>query len=149
MTSTVPDGPVLVSVAEAAAQLDVSTRTLRYYEQLGFLTPRRTAGGHRQFSPDDIETVERIRRMQAVGLSLATIRKALRYRSYQDESGRHKMASADLYRIAAEARTDAGAVRDRIAALERELEHAKREADQLDRDVVFLETRAAERAAEE
>src|ERR1700742_2465260 len=105
-------GPELASVAEASARLGVSARTLRYYEQLGFLVPRRTAGGHRQFSPADIETVERIRRMQALGLSLLTIRKALRYRSYQDESGRHRMAAADLFRIAEEARADAIAVRD-------------------------------------
>jgi DNA-binding transcriptional MerR regulator len=149
MTSLVPERPAFASVAEAAAQLGVSTRTLRYYEQLGFLTPARTAGGHRQFRPADIETVERIRRMQALGLSLTTIRKALQYRSYQDESGRHRMASADLYRIAAEARADADAVRARIAALRREIDAATREADLLEHDVAFLESRAAERAAEE
>ncbi len=149
MSVSAADPPELASVAEAAARLGVSARTLRYYEQLGFLVPQRTAGGHRQFSPADIETVERIRRMQALGLSLLTIRKALRYRSYQDESGRHRMASADLYRIAAEARADAIAVRDRIAALRSELDAAQREADQLEHDVAFLESRARERAAEE
>jgi len=149
MTSTAPERPELVTVAEAAARLGVSARTLRYYEQLGFLAPRRTAGGHRMFGAAEIETVERIRRMQALGLSLSTIAKALRYRSYQDERGRHKMASADLYRIAAEARADADAVRARIAALRRELDAATREADLLDHDVAFLESRAAERAAEE
>lgn len=149
MTVGAAERPQLVSVAEAAARLGVSTRTLRYYEELGFLTPSRTAGGHRQFGPDEIATVERIRRMQALGLSLLTIRKALRYRSYQDESGRHRMASADLFRIAEEARADAVAVRDRIEALRLELDAARREADQLDHDVAFLEARAAERAAEE
>ena len=149
MTSAAPQRPDLATVAEAAAQLGVSARTLRYYEQLGFLTPRRTAGGHRMFGPAEIETVERVKRMQALGLSLSTIAKALRYRSYQDESGRHRMASADLYRVAGEARADAIALRARIAALRRELDEATREADLLEHDVSFLEARAAERAAQE
>src|SRR5579884_184070 len=139
----------LLSVAEAAAKVGVSPRTLRYYEELGFLTPRRTAGGHRMYGPADVETVERIGRMQAIGFSLATIRKALRYRSYQDESGRHTVSLDDLRTLALEARADAAAVRARIAALRRELDEATREADALDHDVAYLERRLAERRAEE
>ncbi|HEX3549066.1 MAG TPA: MerR family transcriptional regulator [Candidatus Elarobacter sp.] len=143
-----PERASLLSVAEAAARLDVSPRTLRYYEELGFLTPVRTAGGHRLYGAADLETIARIGRMQALGFSLATIRKALRYRSYQDESGRHTVATDDLRTLAAEARADAAAVRARIAALRRELDDATREADQLDHDVAYLERRLAERIAE-
>ncbi len=142
-----PERARLLSVAEAAARLDVSPRTLRYYEELGFLTPVRTAGGHRLYGPADLETIERIGRMQALGFSLATIRKALRYRSYQDETGRHTVALDDLRTLVVEARADAAAVRARIAALRRELDDATREADQLDRDVAYLDRRLAERLA--
>jgi DNA-binding transcriptional MerR regulator len=137
----------LRSVAEAAAHLGVSPRTLRYYEELGFLTPSRTVGGHRLFAPADIDTVERIGRMQALGFSLATIRKALRYRSYQDETGRSTVALDDLRQLAEEARADAAAVRARIAALRRELDEATREAEQLEHDVAYLDRRLAERVA--
>ena len=141
-------GPALLSVADAAAKLAVSPRTLRYYEELGFLTPERTAGGHRLYRPSDLAIVERISRMQAIGFSLATIRKALRYRSYQDESGRHTVSLDDLRTLAAEARSDAAALRARIAALRRELDEATHEAEQLEHDVAYLDRRLAERLAE-
>jgi DNA-binding transcriptional MerR regulator len=144
-----PDRAGLLSVAEAAAKLDVSPRTLRYYEELGFLTPPRTVGGHRLYGPADLETVERIGRMQAIGFSLATIRKALRYRSYQDETGRQTVALEDLKQLAADARADAAAMRARIAALRRELDEATHEAEQLEHDVAYLDRRLAERLAAE
>jgi len=133
----------------AAAALGVSPRTLRYYEELGLLQPARSAGGHRLYTEADIETVQRVGRMQALGFSLGTIRRALRYRSYRDASGQYRMPLADLRALCAEARADAAAVRERIAALERELAAARREADGLDRDSAFLEARLAEREREE
>jgi DNA-binding transcriptional MerR regulator len=142
-----PERGALLSVAEAAAKLDVSPRTLRYYEELGFLKPARTVGGHRLYGPADIETVERIGRMQAIGFSLATIRKALRYRSVQDETGRRTVALEDLRRLAEDARADAAAMRARIAALRRELDEATHEAERLEHDVAYLDARLAERTA--
>jgi MerR family transcriptional regulator, repressor of the yfmOP operon len=137
----------LLSVAEAAAKLALSPRTLRYYEELGFLKPARTAGGHRLYGPAEIETVERIGRMQAIGFSLATIRKALRYRSVQDEAGRPTVALDDLRQLAEDARADAAAMRERIAVLRRELDEATHEAEQLEHDVAYLDRRLAERSA--
>jgi len=142
-----PERAGLLSVAEAAGRLGVSPRTLRYYEELGFLRPVRTAGGHRLYGPGDLETLERIARMQALGFSLATIRKALRYRSVQDETGRRTVALDDLRRLAEDARADAAAMRARIAALRRELDEATHEAEKLDHDVAYLDARLAERTA--
>jgi DNA-binding transcriptional MerR regulator len=140
----------LLSVAETAARLSVSPRTLRYYEELGFITPSRTAGGHRLFGPAEITTLERIGRMQALGFSLATIRKALRYRSYRDETtGRHRLALEDARVLVAEARVDADALRARIAELRREIVEATRELEGLDHDVAFLEGLIVARTAEE
>jgi len=147
MASATLERSGLISVAEAAAQLQVSARTLRYYEELGFLAPARTAGGHRLYGVADLEIIERIGRMQAMGFSLATIRKALRYRSYQDETGRPTVALDDLRQLAEEARADAAAVRARIATLRRELDEATHEAEQLEHDVAYLDRRLAERLA--
>jgi DNA-binding transcriptional MerR regulator len=119
------------------------------YEELGLLTPSRTVGGHRLYGPSDIEVVERISRMQALGLSLATIRRILRYRLYQDESGRPTIALDDLHKIFDEARADAAAVQARIEMLRRELGEATLEAQSLERDVAFLEQRLVERTAQE
>ncbi len=139
----------LLSVAAAAGRLGVSTRTLRYYEELGLLTPSRTAGGHRLYDPSHIEAVERILRMQALGLSLTTIRRILHYRLYRDESGRPVLALEDLRQVVIAARADVEAVHARIETLRRELDEATNEAQGLERDVAFLEQRLAERTAAE
>jgi DNA-binding transcriptional MerR regulator len=141
--------PELRSIGEACAILGVSPRTLRYYEELGFVQPARTAGGHRLYGEAELETVRRIGRMQAVGFSLRTIAKALRYRSYRDESGQTRMPLQALRELAAEARSDAVAVRERIADLRRELEVASREAEGLEHDCSYLDEVVARRSAEE
>ena len=147
MHATETPRSALLSVAEAAARVGVSTRTLRYYEELGFLQPARTRGGHRLYGEADVEIVERIVRMQQVGFTLATIRKVLRYRSYQDEAGRRRLGLDDLRAIALEARGDVQTLRDRIAHLRRELDEANREAEALDHDVAYFDRRITEEEA--
>jgi len=137
------------SIGSACELLGVSPRTLRYYEELGFLQPARTPGGHRLYSDADLEIVGRIGRMQAVGFSLGTIRRALRYRSYRDETGQPRMPLDALRSLTAEARADAVAVRERIAALQSEIASAQREAEGFEHDCTFLEAVLAKREAEE
>jgi DNA-binding transcriptional MerR regulator len=43
---------------------DISISKIRYLEDQGLLAPRRTAGGYRMFSEDDVERLERILRLQ-------------------------------------------------------------------------------------
>ncbi|MEI7547371.1 MAG: MerR family transcriptional regulator [Actinomycetota bacterium] len=64
-----------LSVGDAAKAAGVTTRTLRYYEQLGLLHPtHRTDGGTRRYSLDDVARVARIRRLQEIlGHDLARI----------------------------------------------------------------------------
>jgi DNA-binding transcriptional MerR regulator len=137
------------TVGEACEELGVSARTLRYYEELGFLQPSRTSGGHRLYGTADLEIVGRIIRMQALDFSLSTIRKSLRYRSYRDDTGRRRFDAATLAALSAEARADATSVRERIAALRRELDIALSEAEGLEHDAAFLEGLLMARRAEE
>jgi DNA-binding transcriptional MerR regulator len=64
-----------LAIGKAAALAGVSTRTLRYYEQLGLLTPSaRTAGGARRYSPGDVTRLLRIRELQSLmGFNLTDI----------------------------------------------------------------------------
>jgi DNA-binding transcriptional MerR regulator len=43
---------------------DVSISKIRYLEDQGLLNPRRTQGGYRLFSEDDVERLETILRLQ-------------------------------------------------------------------------------------
>lgn len=67
------------AIGAAAARLGVSTRALRYYEQVGLLTPAaRTEGGNRLYSDADLARVARIRELQdLLGADLETIRSIL------------------------------------------------------------------------
>ncbi|GAC1318105.1 MAG: hypothetical protein NVSMB12_16650 [Acidimicrobiales bacterium] len=66
-------------IGEAAARTGVSTRTLRYYEELGLLTPTATTtGGARRYTPTDLGRVTRIRHLRdLVGLDLNGIARVL------------------------------------------------------------------------
>jgi DNA-binding transcriptional MerR regulator/AcrR family transcriptional regulator len=65
----------LLGIGAAAARAGVSERALRYYQQLGLLTPcASTPGGMRRYSQDDLARVARIRQLQALlGLDLDEI----------------------------------------------------------------------------
>jgi MerR family transcriptional regulator, repressor of the yfmOP operon len=66
-------------IGEIAEELGVSTRTLRYYEELGLLTPsERSSGGTRRYGDDDRQRLLRIRELQAImGFNLEEIREIL------------------------------------------------------------------------
>jgi DNA-binding transcriptional MerR regulator/AcrR family transcriptional regulator len=65
----------LLSIGAAAARTGVTERALRYYQQLGLLTPcASTPGGMRRYSEQDLERVARIRQLQTLlGLNLDEI----------------------------------------------------------------------------
>jgi DNA-binding transcriptional MerR regulator len=65
----------LLGIGEAAAKTGVSERALRYYQQLGLLTPCGcTPGGLRRYSDGDLARVDRIRQLQTLlGLNLDEI----------------------------------------------------------------------------
>jgi MerR family transcriptional regulator, repressor of the yfmOP operon len=65
----------LISIGAAAAISGVSERALRYYQELGLITPcARTPGGMRRYSEADLARVARIRELQTLlGLNLDEI----------------------------------------------------------------------------
>jgi DNA-binding transcriptional MerR regulator len=66
-------------IGKAAALVGVSTRTLRYYEQLGMVQPSaRSSGGARRYSADDVARLLRIRELQSLmGFNLTDIQSIL------------------------------------------------------------------------
>jgi MerR family transcriptional regulator, repressor of the yfmOP operon len=70
----------LLGIGAAAQEAGVSQRALRYYQQIGLLTPSScTPGGMRRYSRDDLARVARIRLLQALlGLNLDEIAVVLR-----------------------------------------------------------------------
>jgi MerR family transcriptional regulator, thiopeptide resistance regulator len=61
-------------VGELARRTGLSVRALRYYDEIGLLSPsRRTEGGHRLYTAEDIVRLQRIKSLRALGLSLREI----------------------------------------------------------------------------
>ncbi len=65
------------AISVAASMVSMEIQNLRVYERRGLLTPERTDGGTRLYSPDDVDRLERIRDLLADGLNLAGIARVL------------------------------------------------------------------------
>ena len=67
-------------IGELAAQAGISTKTIRYYEQIGVLAaPDRTPAGYRDYDPATLGRLEFIHAAQAVGLHLGEIRQIIAF----------------------------------------------------------------------
>jgi len=69
MSTTAPARERLLTIGTVCRRLqaefpDISISKIRYLEDQGLLTPKRTQGGYRLFSEDDVDTLEAILRMQ-------------------------------------------------------------------------------------
>jgi DNA-binding transcriptional MerR regulator len=71
--------PVRWRIGEVAKLTSVTTRALRYWEELGLLQPSsRTDGGERLYTPADLRRVTRIRDLQELlGFSLEEVKAVL------------------------------------------------------------------------
>ena len=76
-----------IRISDAATRVGVSARTLRYYEELGLLTPSLyTAGGERRYTLDDLAHLHRILELREVlGMNLDEIREFLSLETRLDE----------------------------------------------------------------
>ena len=64
-----------LTVGQLAHATGVPAKTIRYYEQVGVLpVPRRSGAGYRQYFRHDVHRLLFIRRVRALGLSLATLK---------------------------------------------------------------------------
>ncbi len=114
-------GSVQLRIGEAAELTEVSTRTLRWYEEIGLLTPAgHSAGGARRYSEDDLRRIVHIRELQLlVGIDLGGIGDILHGEDVLDDLGQEYRAGADLVRqreILLEARSVNERLRGVVAA---------------------------------
>jgi MerR family transcriptional regulator, repressor of the yfmOP operon len=104
--------PDLLRIQEVAAETGLTTRTIRYYEELGLLKPAaRSEGSYRLFDPDDLERLRFIKGLRDdAGFSLAEIgqlleddlarvRNRTRFRSTTDRTERRAILEDALARV--------------------------------------------------
>src|SRR4051794_38936223 len=95
-------------IQEVAAEVGLTTRSVRYYEEIGLLAPARSDGAYRLYEPEDVERLRFIKGLRDdAGFSLAEIRQLLedeaarrtirdRLRSIDDPAERHVLLRDSL-----------------------------------------------------
>ena len=65
-----------MTVQEAAARVGLSAHTLRYYERVGILprVGRQLGSGHRDYTEQEIQFLEFLKRLRATGMSVEQMR---------------------------------------------------------------------------
>lgn len=82
------------TIEQVATRTNLTKRTLRYYEEVGLLSPaNRTEGNYRRYSEADVERIERIKELRdLLDFSLNDIRDLL---SAEEEREQLKMANRE------------------------------------------------------
>jgi DNA-binding transcriptional MerR regulator len=89
--SATPAEPDLLRIQEVASELGLTTRSIRYYEELGLLSPAaRSEGAYRLYDASDVERLRFIKELRDdAGFSLAEIGQLL-----EDEAARVRSREA-------------------------------------------------------
>ena len=97
-----------MNIAEVSNRAGLPPKTVRYYEDIGLVTPARAANGYRDFSEDDLHRLAFVARARMLDFSIEECRALLAL--YQDRT----RASGDVKALA---QSHLQAVDAKIAAL--------------------------------
>ena len=98
-----------MNIGEAAKRANLPAKTIRYYEDIGLVTPDRHENGYRVFCEDDLHRLAFLSRARSLGFTIEECRALLAL--YHDK---HR-ASADVKRIA----------RDHLAQIETKIDELR------------------------
>jgi MerR family copper efflux transcriptional regulator len=114
-----------MQIGEVAERIGLSLRTIRYYEEVGLITPSaRTPGGFRLYTEHDAVRLQVVKDMKPLGFSLDEMRDLLGVLDRLDgvdeagttpEEREALLERLAMFRVAADARTDALREQLRIA----------------------------------
>ena len=83
-----------MNVGDAARRSGLPTKTIRYYEEIGLISPARAGNSYRSYSDEDIHRLAFLKRARSLGFSIEECRHLLEL--YDDKS----RASQDVQQIA-------------------------------------------------
>jgi MerR family copper efflux transcriptional regulator len=116
----------LLRIQEVAAMLGLTTRTIRYYEELGLLEPAgRSGGDYRQYDDDDIERLRFIKGLRDdAGFSLAEIGQLL-----EDDAARDRNRAR--FRTTSDAAERRAIIDDALARVDRQIDSLREKMGRL------------------
>jgi MerR family transcriptional regulator, heat shock protein HspR len=77
VTDPIDDGAPVFVISVAATLAGMHPQTLRQYDRLGLVSPRRTAGKSRRYSLREVAQLREVQRLSGEGVSLEGIRRIL------------------------------------------------------------------------
>ncbi|SFL10107.1 Cu(I)-responsive transcriptional regulator [Shimia haliotis] len=83
-----------MNIGDVAERSGLPAKTIRYYEDIGFIRPARSANGYRQFSDRDLHKLAFVGRARSLGFTIEDCRTLL---ALYEDRGR---ASADVKLVA-------------------------------------------------
>ena len=83
-----------MNIGDVAERAGLPAKTIRYYEEIGLITPLRDGNGYRAFRDSDVHKLRFLARARGLGFAIADCRKLL---ALWEDRGR---ASADVRRLA-------------------------------------------------
>lgn len=83
-----------MNISDVASRAGLPAKTIRYYEEIGLVSPLRDANGYRSFRSQDVHRLAFLARARALGFSIPDCRVLL---ALYDDDGR---ASADVKHVA-------------------------------------------------
>lgn len=138
-----PAGPArLLRIQEVAAETGLTTRAIRYYEEIGLLQPAgRSDGAYRLYDASDLERLRFIRSLRDdAGFSLAQVGQLL-----EDEAARER--NRERFHATSDADERRAIVEDAQARVERQISTLRAKRDRLDAMIEEAETRRTHLAA--
>jgi DNA-binding transcriptional MerR regulator len=137
------DSPTLLTVREAAERLEVTARTLKYYEEMGLVVPTRSEGRYRLYTEDDIARFARIFRLRSLGFSLQAITEMLKRPLEALDDGRQGYSTKSMTQIKEALEEQLQGLDSRIESVRRELAEARKLRAELGSDLDYLNRRIA------
>jgi MerR family transcriptional regulator, repressor of the yfmOP operon len=128
--------PRLLRIQEAAAEAGLTTRAVRYYEEVGLLKPAaRSECDYRLYDPDDLERLRYIKGLRDdAGFSLAEIGQLL-----EDEAAR--ALNRDRFHASRDAPERRAIVGDVLTRLDRQIGTLRSKVDRLESMIAEAEAR--------
>jgi DNA-binding transcriptional MerR regulator len=136
-----------VKIGDVAREVGTTTRTIRYYEEIGLLEPAgdRPSGGHRAYDEADVERLREILRLKdALGISLEQLRDLV-----AAEDARALLR--DEFRRTEDPERRAALLHEALRHLDRQLElvrHRRSDLDELERELTERRGRVTARLDE-
>ena len=136
--STRPPAVPLLRIQQVAADVGLTTRSIRYYEELGLLKPAaRSEGDYRLYDDDDLERLRFIKGLRDdAGFSLAEIGQLL-----EDEAARAR--NRERFRSTNDPDERTAIVEDALARVDRQIAILRDKIDRLEAMMTEAEGRRA------